>query len=185
MCTKISLRNCPGFTVVEVVAAGAIGCILMLAVVSLTVYSGRIMAGIYNYVDLDYTSRLGLDNMTREIRQAKGLKDLQTNKLVLVDFDDADLTYEYLPTEKTLARKKGETQQTILSGCDWLQFSIFKQNPIQGSFDLNLSTNTSNCKVVSMSWSCSRSLLGRKLNTESIQQAKIVIRKNQHAYPFY
>jgi hypothetical protein len=34
-----------------------------------------------------------------------------------------------------------------------------------------------NCKLVSVSWICSRSILGSRLNTESVQTAKIVIRK--------
>ncbi len=67
MCTKRSLKN--AFTVVELSIATAIASMLMVAVGSFTVYSGRTMAALFNYVDLDYASRLALDGMTREIRQ--------------------------------------------------------------------------------------------------------------------
>ena len=38
------------------------------------------------------------------------------------------------------------------------------------------SNNPAICKLVSVSWRCSRTILGQKVNTESVQTAKIVIR---------
>ena len=34
-----------------------------------------------------------------------------------------------------------------------------------------------NCKLIAVSWVCSRTILGSKMNTESVQTAKIIIRK--------
>jgi hypothetical protein len=36
---------------------------------------------------------------------------------------------------------------------------------------------TDAAKLVQVTWVCSRSILGKKVNTESVQSAKVVIRK--------
>jgi hypothetical protein len=38
-------------------------------------------------------------------------------------------------------------------------------------------TDVSQCKLIKLTWICSRNILGKSLNTESVQSAEIVIRK--------
>ena len=59
-----------------------------------------------------------------------------------------------------------------------LQFSMFQRNPVGGSVDQYATTDPTLCKVVQMSWTCSRNILGKKTNTESVQSAKIALRNN-------
>ncbi len=178
MYINMTTKLARGFTVAEVVIAMAIACVLLIAVASFTIYSGRSMAGIYNYVELDHASRLAADNMSKEARNAASLKSFSTNKLVFVDYDGLDLTYEYSPDTQTLVRQKGDETQTLLTQCDWLVFSIFKHNPTSGTYDLSVATNVAKTKVISAVWNCSRTILGAKVNTETVQEAKIVLRKN-------
>jgi hypothetical protein len=65
----------------------------------------------------------------------------------------------------------------LLTNVDFLSFQIFQRNPVAGTYDTYPTSSATNCKLVSVSWICSRSILGSKLNTESVQTAKIVIRK--------
>ncbi len=141
MFTKISNNNGRGMTLVELSVAMAVGSLLLLAIGSFTIYSGRSLAGVFNYTEMDYGSRQALDEMTRDIREATRLKQYSTNRLVFVDFDGADLAFEFSPGAKTLTRTKDGFQKTLLTGCDWMQFTLYKQNPVSGTYTLALSTN--------------------------------------------
>jgi hypothetical protein len=65
----------------------------------------------------------------------------------------------------------------LLTNCDFLTFQIFQRNPVSASYDVYPTANAASCKLINVSWICSRSILGSRLNTESVQTAKIVIRK--------
>ena len=62
-----------GMTLVELMVAMAIGSIVLAIVMTFTVFGGRSFAALGNYSVLDQQSRLGVDQMTREIRQATAL----------------------------------------------------------------------------------------------------------------
>jgi hypothetical protein len=165
-------------TLFELMVAIAVGGILLTAVLSLSVYSGRSLAGLANYVALNSDSRIALDRMTREIRQSGSLTGYQTNRLAFIDFDGQPLVYEYQPAERVLIRTKMDQKEILLEDCDNVKFEIFKRNPIKGSYDHALATNAVSSKVISMSVTCSRTVLGVKMTTEGIQTAKVVIRKS-------
>ena len=58
-----------------------------------------------------------------------------------------------------------------------LGFTSLFRNPVGGSVDQYSTTDPALCKVVQLSWTCSRKVLGKKSTTESVQSAKVVIRK--------
>jgi hypothetical protein len=88
------------------------------------------------------------------------------------------VTYTYSPTARTLVRTANGTTRTLLEECDQLRFSIFQRNPINGTYDYYETTdNPAITKIVQLSWVCSRDILGKQANTESVQSAKVVIRK--------
>ena len=64
-----------------------------------------------------------------------------------------------------------------MTECDYLRFAIFQRNPIGGTYDQYATASATNCKLVQLNWICSRTILGAKVNTESVQSAKIVIRR--------
>jgi hypothetical protein len=74
------------------------------------------------------------------------------------------------------AWKTGGSTNTLLTGCDSLQFSMFSNVPQPGG-TLTNATTVGQAKAISTSWKCSRTILGAKANTEYIQEAMIVIRK--------
>ena len=162
----------------EFMVALAIGMIAIGALASLSLYSGRAFAGLMNYTDLENTSRTALDLMTKEIRQTLLVTTYTTNTIVFTDYDGQPLSYNFNPTNQTLVRTKAGVSTTLLTGCNSLEFSIYQRNGITGTFDQYPASSVTNTKVVKVSWLCKRSILDTKLNTESVETAKIVIRKN-------
>jgi prepilin-type N-terminal cleavage/methylation domain-containing protein len=165
-----------GMTLAEILVATAVSSIILLAIGAFVIYSGRNMAGIYNYVDMEYTTRHAEQVMTREIRQAARLKECGTNKVVLVDYDGTDLVYEYSPTTKTLVRQKGEHQEVLLTQCNALEFKLYRQTPVAGSYELVPRTKVADGKVIGVNWACSRTVMGTA-NNELMREVLIVVRK--------
>jgi hypothetical protein len=160
--------------------AVGISSLVFAALAQLTFFSGRSMVAMINYTDLDFWSNRALKLMSKEIRQANRLKTSTSTSLVFVDFDGADLTYSYDAFKQELVRIKGAKSQVLLKDCDQLQFSIFQRNPVMGAFNQYPVATPGTTKLVQVSWICSRQILGAKVNTESVQSAKFVIRKEQN-----
>ena len=58
---------------------------------------------------------------------------------------------------------------------DALTFSIAQRNPVGASYDVYPAAGPSTAKVVKVAWNCSRTIYGRKANTENVQTERIVI----------
>ena len=166
-------------TLMELLVSVAIMSVVLVGMAALIFYTGRSFAALANYVDLDATSRNALDTMSRQIRQTKRLVSGTSTKLTFEDYDGKTLIYEY----DALGRKLNRTRdgvvdpQPLLTECNFLQFSMFQRNPISGKYDQHPAAAASTCKLVQLRWVCSRDLITAKWNTESVQSAKIVIRK--------
>jgi hypothetical protein len=168
-------------TLVELLFCVAIGSLLAGGLAALMFYSTRSFAAMANYVDLDHHSRMALDKMSREIRQTNRLLAHSSTNLTFEDFDGAELKYHYDRDAKTLSRFRAGVQdrEPLLTECDFLEFSIFQRNPIGGTYDQYPTASPATCKLVQLRWICSRKNFGTltNSNTESVQSAKIVIRK--------
>ncbi len=154
-----------------------IGSIVLAAVATMVSYTGRSFSSLVNYVELDRKSRNALDVMTRDIRQVSFLSSYATNRLVFTDSDAVSLTYTYDNGARTLTKSKGGTNTVLLTECDALAFNIFQRNPVAGTYDQYPTATVTNTKLVQVTWTCSRQVMASKVNTESVQTAKIVIRK--------
>jgi type II secretory pathway pseudopilin PulG len=174
-------------TLIEILVATAIAGLMMIVLTALMFYSARSFAALTNYVDLDQRSRNALDSMTSEIRQVDTLKNFGSTRL---EFEGTNpnnskytLIYTYNPTAKTLTKSIGGVSTVLLSECQSLEFAIFKRNPKAGTQDLETAdpSRPDLVKAVQLSWICSRNILGKKANTESVQSARVVIRKQEKA----
>ncbi len=181
---KLPIRRQRGFTLVDLSVSMAVSGVILVALISFSVYAGKSFAALENYVDLEQKSQNALDIMTRDIRETRGLSSYSTtthngqsitNALTFQDFDAQPLAFRF--TNNVLVRSKGGVDTTLLTNVDYLTFQIFQRNPIAGTYDQYPTAQAANCKLVSVSWVCSRSVVGSRLNTESVQTAKIVIRK--------
>ena len=168
-----------GMTLVEVLVAGAIASVVLGMLASLIFYTGRSFAALANYVDLDAKSRHALDVMSREIRESKRVVAGSSTSLTLENTDGKPLVYNYDAAARTLTRTKDGVAdpEPLLTECNFLEFSMFQRNPISGKYDQHAAATPSICKLVQLKWICSRDLIQARWNTESVQSAKIVIRK--------
>jgi len=145
----------------------------------LAVSTGRSIAEMFNYVDLDHANRVALDTMTREVRQVRTITSLSTNTVVFVDKDGATVTYTYSPIKRTLTRTAGLQTKTLIEQCDSLRFASYQRTPVSNRYDLIPTSAVANTKVLTITWNCSRRLFGVHSNTEQGQTAKIVIRNKK------
>jgi Tfp pilus assembly protein PilW len=175
--TKSRARHRAAFTLVEAMIAIGITGMLIAAVCTLSAFSARNFAALINYVDLDDANLLAVDQFTRDIREANLVTAFTTNSITVQDYDGFSLSYTNDPTAKTLVRVKNGVSKVLLTGCDSLAFAIGARNVVSNSYEVFDSASPSNAKVVNVSWTCSRSLFGKKAASESVQTARIVIRK--------
>ena len=157
----------------------AMTAMLTTALLILSSSTGRSLAEMVNYVDLDHYNRLALDNMTRELRQVRDLTSYSIISVTCTDKDGLDLNYTYSPVNRTLTRTKNGRATVLLEQCDRFNFAIYQRTPLAKKYDLIPASSLANCKVIAVSWSCSRTLFGRKVNTEQGQTAKIVVRNKK------
>jgi Tfp pilus assembly protein PilW len=173
-------RFAGGWTLVEVSVATAVGLIILAAFVAITLSINASMVAVGNYHDLDKASRLTLDNLSRDIRNATAVTNSSINSLTLINtFSSTNLiTYTWDGSSNVTRQVNNGTPQVMLTSCDGLAFHYFIRIPTNNlAFISTTNTAASNqVKLVSVSWRCSRSILGSKLNTESVQTAKIVVR---------
>ena len=147
------------------------------AVANLTIYTTRTFASMMNYTDMDQKSRATLDQMTMDIRQAERLASYSPTNLDLVYNGVTNLNYNYDAVGRTLTRTKSGTVRVMLTECDTATFIAFGRGTLSGTFDQFPATNAVEAKLIKMDWTCSRQFLGSKVNTESVQSAKVVMRK--------
>jgi hypothetical protein len=123
--------------------------------------------------------------MSTEIRQADLLTAATSTSLTFQTTDPGTgathtLKYVYDPDKKEVSRVFDGQAEVLLTECTFLQFGTYQRNTTASLANAFVPVATSQpnlCKVVQLSWVCSRKILGKAANTESVQSAKVVIRK--------
>lgn len=183
-----SRRKQQGTTLIELLIAVGLATLVLVAIMAISLFSARSFAALVNYVDLDNFSRSALDEITSDIRQADGLVAGTEHTMVFRFTNPANSTlsynvsYSYDPKVRTLSRTQGSTTKVLLEECDFLRFDFFQRNAHSGSFNLYETApapviKPRLCKAVQMRWVCSREIMGLPVNTESVQSARVVVRK--------
>jgi hypothetical protein len=164
-------------TLVELMVVTCISALVFAGIASLTLFTARSFVALGNYDDLDAASCHALDILSTEIRQTQQLTSYATNKLVFLDWDNQSVTYAWDPSTRLVTRQKGGKTTRLLTQCDYLAFHISQRN-VSNNFIFYPAalTNLSTAKLIDVSWRCSRQILGQKINTESVQTAKTVLR---------
>ena len=181
MSIKPAVSKVSGWTLAEFVVAMGIGGILVVMLVSFMLYTGFSLAGLANYVDLESQSQQTLDRLVMDVRTGSKLTGYATNRIVFQDGSSNVYSYVYNSGARTLTRDMNGTGATVmLQECNDLNFSIFQRSPYATNlYDLYPTTlAATNCKAIQVRWTCSRSILGSRLNTETVQSTKIVLRNN-------
>ena len=181
-----------GMTLVEVMVSVALGALVLAMGSSLWLFGSRSFVAMSNYSDLGVKSRHALDLMSREIREATRVTSFQntgTTKWLAVTNANSgqQITYVWSSSPRTLVcQRTGQPDQVLLTECDRWNFDLFQRAPQKnGSYVFFPATNTAGaydlsiCKLINMTWKCSRTMLGSKVNTESVQTAQVVLRNKQ------
>lgn len=187
-----STRAACGLTLVEMAMAVGVGSLVLVIVGTLTVYALRSFAAMGNYASLDARNRIALDKITRDIRQATCVTNCYSDSTVkwirfVTPYGESPTTkYTWYPDDRTLVCEKGGQEEIYLTDCDQWDFAFYKRTPqptfgnvflpatnSAGEYDLSI------CKMIGMSWKCSRTLAGKKWNSESVQSVQIVLRNKQ------
>jgi hypothetical protein len=179
-------------TLIELMVGLALSSILVGLSGSMWLFGSRSFVAMGNYTDLDARSRSALDLLSRDIRQATQVTAFQTSGTAKsLTVTNALLgtatTYAWNAAPRTLVcQKSGQPDQIYLTECDRWDFQLFQRAPQKGgSYVFFPATNAAGvydasiCKLVNMSWKCSRTMLGSKMHTESVQTAQVVLRNKQ------
>lgn len=175
-------RSEQGMSLVELLVATAAGLIVLGAFVVVTTDVNTMVKFTGNYADLDQYSRNTLDMLSRDVRNASSVNTASTSTdLILVNtytVPATQIVYSWDGSNVVTRTSGNGTAQMVLTNCNYLDFDYFTrvpQNNLQ-FIDITNAIWNGEVKLVSVSWRCSRSVLGAKMNTESVQTAQIVMR---------
>src|SRR5829696_4897422 len=170
-------KKMAALTLMELMVATLISSILLATIMALTSYTARSFAAISNYVTLDRGSRHALDQLSMRIRESDGIIDYATNRIRL-SYHGGPLIYSFHDDSKTLTETYDGETQVILRDCNSFTFEIFQRNAVGGTYDYYpAALQTTEAKIVQVTWNCSRRMINNLANSESVHSAKIVIRK--------
>lgn len=185
MFIKPAIPTRRGYTLVEMMVALGIFSILSVALMSAYLFAMKSFAAMGNYAALSRANRQAMDLLTREIRQAKQVSAYSTNSITIVNGDSLTVSYLFLPQTKQMVRTASDgSYQVLLDDCDLINFNLYQRNPIGGSYDIYpaaIGNWQQTVKVVQLSWKTSRTLFNGALNSEDVQTARIVIRKQKNS----
>lgn len=183
--TSIATVNRPaalGFTLTEVMVATLLGSLILAVIATLSIYGMRSFVATSNYIDLDSKSRRAADEISTNLRDALGLisvtADSTVRQLVFTTPGGGTNAITWNIAARTLTSTENGIVKTNLTECDSWSYELFARAPLQNTTNkfLAFQGGVNQCKLVSMTWRCSRTLLGKKWNTETVQTTKIVLR---------
>lgn len=175
------------YTLVEVMVAAGLFSISAMALGTIFMFSIKSFASMANYAALDRENREAMDQLTREIRQARQVLSFTTNSvgnsLTLRNGANQEVTYAFNAANKEFRRTVNGVSELLLTNCNLLNFSLYQRNPSNanfGVFPIASGSYTQTVKVVQLTWKTARVVPAGPVNSENIQTARIVIRKQQN-----
>jgi hypothetical protein len=174
-----------GYTLIEMLMAVGVGSAFLVALAIIFIDGNECFVAMANYQNLAKYDCNAQDVLSRVMRGASAVIAYQTGQFIT--FTNATIgqtsTLTYNATNGTVVLTQSgssalTTVQTNLTGCTAWSFSLYTRAPNITSTNItfNTATNAASCKLVEMSWTCQRTYIGIKLNSESVQTAQIVLR---------
>ena len=176
------------WTLVEMMVAVGIFSIGSIALMGSYLFCVKAMASLYNYALLDQYNRQAMDQLTREIRQARGVLAYTTNSITILTAQSdgsvgPNVTYSFSPgTKKMLRTSTDGASKVLLNNCSLLSFQLFTRcpsNAVFGAFPVATNNWQQTVKVLQLTWKTSILQPSGIANSENVQTARIVIRKQK------
>jgi Tfp pilus assembly protein PilW len=174
-------KRLSGMTLVEMLITVGLGTIVIGMIWMVYVFGLRSFAAMSNYAEMDGKSRQAVDLMLREIRSADKVLTAQSSgssrTLTVADTAGSETnTFQWSSGSGLLTwSKTGQAARTLLTGCDDWSFTLYlRVADSNGNFYVTSDPGT--CKLINMAWKCSRNNILKKINTESVVTAEVVLR---------
>ncbi len=180
-CIQRSRRRAQAMSLIEVLIGAAVGSLILLCATSVFVYSLFSFAGLGNYAILTGQSKASIDAISRDMRESTGVLGASASgsvKSITLTNAFSQTVSKYTwegGSGKLTCEKTGEPTRTFLTGCDQWDFTFYQRTP-KADWGFYSGTDLSVCKLINMNWKCSRSILGKKINTETVVTAQVVLR---------
>ena len=166
------------FTLVEMLVAVGLAGIACLVIMSFLQTSALTFVSLTNYSDLGLKTQIAVDKISKDIRQCAEVKSYQTNTLTLRKWDGTSMQYAFDPATRTLSRISGANSALILTECDYLRFWIYQRTPMSNAFECYAPAQVSSARLITVTLSCSRKMLGPRQSTEVVQSANVALRNH-------
>ena len=178
-CKNTSTSNRRGaFTLVETLIAVGLAGIACLMIMSFFQTSSLTFVSLTNYSDLGLKTQIAVDKIAKDIRQCAQVNSYQTNTLTLRRWDGTSMQYTFDPGTRTLSRTAGTDSGLILTECDYLRFWTYQRTPMSNAFECYTTAQVTNARLLTVTLSCSRKMLGSRQSTEVVQSANIALRNH-------
>jgi Tfp pilus assembly protein PilW len=161
---------------VELLVSAAVGSLFLASIMVFHVFSLNSFASMNNYADLNNQSRNASDLISQDIRSATSVTSATNNQLVLSAADGTNITYAFDIDAGKLTRIKGLDGRTLLKGVNSLTFSLYQRPATNAAYNTFPTATAPTAKMVSIQWTCSRTLRGSSQNTETIYTGIINLR---------
>jgi hypothetical protein len=164
-------------TLFEYVIAVAVGSLLTLTLVPISIYAFTSLARMANYAEMNTSSMAALDQLTTDIRSAMKVSSYTSNRLELLMPTGVEIRYDSPGGSGRLVRKiPGQPDRVLLTGGKNLTFSIYQRTPLPGTYDQYKGATNTETKVIAISWVNQRQLIGARWNQDPMYSAKVVMR---------
>ena len=190
MFIKPARKSCRGWTLPEMTVAVGVFALSGMALMGCYIFCIKSMASMYAYALLDANNRNAMDQLTREIRQSKNVLAYTTNSVTLLTANETggagpSVTYSFKPNSKRMIRTSSDgSSKTLLENCNLLSFQLFTRcpsNAVFGSFPVAVNNWSNTVKVLQLTWKSAIVQPSGIANSENVQTARIVIRKQQNS----
>jgi prepilin-type N-terminal cleavage/methylation domain-containing protein len=189
MYIKPAPRARQGWTLLEMMIAVGIFSLVGMSLMGTYMFSVKTMASMYSYALLDAYNRQAMDQLTWEIRQSKKVLAYTTNSITILAVNptngvESTIKYQFSPTKKKMVRQNlsDNTSKLLLDNCSLLQFDLFTRcpsNAVFGAFPVAVNNWSNTVKVLQLTWKTAVTKPDGIINSENVQTARIVIRKQQ------
>src|SRR5215475_13785019 len=167
--TSTRRKGTAAFTLAELMVAMGLSGMAATVLLSFSLFSSRSFLSIANYADMGLKSQIAVDKMAKEIRECRQLTAYTTNSITLLSSDGNSLQFSFSASDRKLSRTKAGQTTALLTGCDTLQFWIFQHTPMSNTFECYAPAYVTNGRLLSVTWTCSRNIMGTKQKTEYSQ----------------
>jgi len=143
---------------------------------SLYMFSAGSFVSMSNYVDFTRQSGNASDLLTRDIRSAFAVANATTNQLVLIGADGTNTSYVYDAPSRTIKRSHGPDIRTLVKNVSSIAVTLYNKPATNASYEFYTVATPDAAKMVTVKWSCSRTIAGAGTDSDVVQVAMVSLR---------